>query len=107
MSLLNVELQVEPQILYEQASNMSGILSKMKSQLEAIDQLFDATRNNWTGDAADLYRNQYKEKKAVAEEIILRLEEHPKDLMEISGIYSSTEKANEDVSGPLPSDVIV
>lgn len=107
MSLLNVELQVEPQVLYEQASNMGGILSKMKSQLDTIDQLFDATGNNWTGEAAELYRNQYKEKKAVVEEILLRLEEHPRDLMEISGIYSSTEKANEDASSPLPSDVIV
>lgn len=107
MSLLNVEIQVEPQILYNQASNMSGILSKMKSQLDTIEHLFQATGNNWRGEAAELYRNQYNEKKAVVEEIILRLEEHPKDLMEISGIYSSTEKVNEDASSSLPSDVIV
>ncbi len=107
MSLLNVELQVEPQVLFEQASNMNGILTKMKSQLDTIEQIFKSTENNWTGEAADLYRSQYEEKKAIAEEIILRLQEHPKDLIEISGVYSSTEKANEDLSDSLPADVIV
>ena len=39
--------------------------------------------------------------------IIARLEEHPTDLIEISGVYTKTEIVNNMVSESLPSDVIV
>ena len=107
MSLINCEVLVEPQVLYDKASTMGTLLSNLKTQLESVDQTVKATEVTWKGEAADLYRNMFYIHSGLMEIIIARLEEHPTDLIEISGVYTKTEIVNNMVSESLPSDVIV
>lgn len=107
MSLVNCEVLVEPQVLYDKATDMEALVTDLRNRLELIGQTVKSTEVNWKGEAGDLYRQMFFIHKGLMDEIVTRLGEHPKDLMEISGVYSQNEEMNVQIAESLPSDAIV
>lgn len=107
MSLINVELRVDSQQLYNKASYMEQLITELKNHINTIDQIVQLTERNWKGEAGDYNRQEYYSKKASIEEIVIKLEEHPRDLIEISGVYTDSNNQTVEIAESLPSEVIV
>lgn len=60
----------------------------------------------WQGDAADAFRKCFVKKHENVSEFLERLTEYVSDLGSIKNVYETTEKAIQDLSADLNTDVI-
>lgn len=101
-----IALKVSPEELKAQAANFEAEVSKIKTALNQIDGYVKGTKKYWQGDASDAHIQKYLEAVTSVGAVIKKLEKDPKDLLQITGIYESTEEENSQVAMELPSDVI-
>ena len=103
----SMEVKVESSELKRQAYEVDRLATNLRQRFESIEKYVNATKSHWVGEAGDLHRRIYEEQKEELNEALLRLKEHPKDLLLMAGIYDDTEKANNEEIGTLREDVIV
>ncbi len=101
-----VQVKVTTEELVNKADDVTNKIKKFKTSFEEIKKLMEGTSAYWIGEAGDLHRELYNKQVDDVDEMIKRLEEHPKDLCEIAGVYVSTETANNDIANQLSGDVI-
>ena len=106
MSVGAVELLVTPEQLTIASNDMSNSLNTMQGCIQELEQIIRASEGYWRGEAADYFRNLFFSEKPAIDESIARLNEHPRDLIEIAGNYIDTEHLLESLATELPSDVI-
>lgn len=100
-------LKVTPEILQTKAAELNALIENNKRLFEAIEQKMNASFNYWQGEAADAYRNRYKNKKSDIEIMFRRLKEHVTDLNSIAATYTKVENINVQMAESLPQDVLV
>lgn len=101
-----VQVKVNPAVLYEKAQSVSKSITSMVSYFEQLERIVNRTSYYWIGEAGDLHRNIYQEQKPQIEEMIKRLKEHPADLMAIAQTYDNVEAAVKSIAAELPGDII-
>lgn len=107
MSIIgNVEILVTPEELAKSAGIVEGYLSNMQDYFDKIEETVRKTSSYWVGDAADFHRDMYMEQQENIIEIMARLNEHPRDLLSMAGIYSRTENEVEAIALELPGNAI-
>lgn len=103
----NAKILVTPEELKAKSTEVSNKVADMTTHFTQLKSYVDKTATYWIGDGGDVHRQQYADLVDEVEEILKRLAEHPKDLLEIAGVYSDVEKQIEEFSMALPGDVIV
>ncbi len=106
MNVEAVEFLATPEELTIASNDMSNRLKEMQVCIEEVDQIVRASERYWLGEASDHFRNLFLKERPVIDEIIARLNEHPRELIEIAGNYIDTEHLLESLAQELPSDVI-
>lgn len=99
-------LIVTPEKLKETAGEIAPIISSMAQHFSTLSDIMKRTAGYWLGDAGNHYREAYLEKEELIEEMIKRLEEHPRDLMIMGGVYKEGEEYNKKLAGELPGDAL-
>ena len=87
-----IQLKVRPEIIIVDGNRWKPITS---------------SRSYWEGDASEAHQKFYDSFKEDIETIVRRLKEHPRDLLEMAGIYVETEESAVQAAESLVQDVIV
>lgn len=98
--------RVTTEELESKAGDASNKIKAMKQAFVDMQAAVDNMIQYWQGEASDLYHRAYADKEDQIQEMIQRLEEHPRDLLQMAGVYKETEQQNEEISAPLVDDVI-
>lgn len=107
MAIGSYVLKVTPEQLQEKAAEIDGQISRLTRVFESVFDIVVSSSNYWQGDAADLYRSNYKKEDKEAKIMFNRIKEHVADLNAIAQIYTGTEIKNKEIINQLPSDIIV
>lgn len=100
-------LKVEPSVLISQSNQVSAEINKIERYWSNIQNYVSKTKSYWEGDASNLHQRYFNDLKNDVNQIIKRLKEHPKDLLEMAKLYEQAEREASSLSISLPSDVIV
>lgn len=103
----NFKIRVETEALRAKAGTVSGLVSRMESQLDELNRMIERTSVYWIGEGGSAKREDYAKKRATVETMVKRLREYPDDLLQMAGIYEDAEKEAEQLPQSLPSNVIV
>ncbi len=101
-----VTIRVTPERLKTQADEVSRRIIQMKRLFGELERVIGNTRSYWIGEAGNRHRQAYTERKDELETMFTRLEEHPRDLLQISGNYTQAENEIESMVSALETDVI-
>jgi WXG100 family type VII secretion target len=101
-----VTLRVTPAKLKEKADEISKDIREMTTAFEQLADRISRTSHYWIGEAGDTCRSQYAEHRKEIDQMLKRLGEHPRDLLEMAQIYEAVEKRVTEISNALPEDVI-
>lgn len=105
--MADIVLRVTPEELRTQSDEIAGIVKEIKSHFDRIESVAAKTKGYWQGDAGDRDRESYVSYQDDINFLIHRLEEHPRDLLTIAGIYTETEKAVASTNARLKTNEIV
>ncbi len=99
-------LRVSTESMVQQAFAIQEIVSRIRQQLQNIEDRVMSSKSYWEGEASDSHINSYNtEIKNQCEEILSRLYEHPDDLLKMAGIYETTEKEDVENIVSLPQNI--
>ena len=102
----DVSFKVTTEALVEKAEEVSVLVRDISGQFNIIGELIHKTEGYWLGEAGETHRSMYREQTEMLEEIVRRLNEHPRDLLAIAGRYSNTEREIEEAAAGLSGNVI-
>lgn len=100
------EILVTPDILKQTAGEVSGYISTVERLFSSIQTTIGRTKYYWVGEAGDLHRKAFEEQADDVAEILVRLKEHPTDLLKIANIYEDTENTQAEASRQMSSNLI-
>ena len=100
-------ISVKPEELVVKASELQRKVSSIREKFSTMTSLVEKTESYWLGEAGSFYREMYEDAIKEQESVLKRLEEHPKDLLEIAQRYSDKELHLEQLANELPGDVLV
>ena len=98
-------ISVKPEELVVKASELQRKVSSIREKFSTMTSLVEKTESYWLGEAGSFYREMYQDAIKEQESVLKRLEEHPKDLLEIAQRYSDKELHLEQLANELPGDV--
>ncbi|WP_349943932.1 WXG100 family type VII secretion target [Lacrimispora sp. BS-2] len=102
----SVTFKVTPEVLNAKANEVSSLIKKVRMEFDNLNTSINRTKTYWIGEAGDAHRKAYEDQKTNIDEIIRRLEEHPRDLVSIARTYTDAELEIEEYISSLPSDLI-
>lgn len=105
--MADIVLRTTPEDLRKQSEWFDKIAKEVKKRFEHIETISAKTKGYWQGDAGDRDRESYASYKEDINFIVRRLEEHPRDMLTIAGIYTEAEKAAASTNAQLKTDEIV
>jgi len=101
-----VEVRVSTAELRRQAAEVSRRVESLTARFSELERTVNSTRGYWTGDAGDLHRRFYAERRDDVETMLRRLREHPVDLLKMSGNYEQAEEVIAESFDALRGDAI-
>lgn len=102
----SVTLRVTSVQLKQKADEISIDISEMTAMFDALADKISRTSYYWVGEAGDHCRSLYEKDKEKIAEMLMRLKEHPRDLLRMAQIYEEVERKAERISSALPENVI-
>lgn len=102
----DVQIKVDSTVLKTKADAVSAGIRQMEECFEQLETIINRTSYYWIGEAGDLHRKLYKDRKQQIEEMMKRLKEHPKDLVTIAQTYETVEAEVQSIAAELPGDII-
>ena len=101
-----IQLKVDTTIMKAKAGEINQLVADIKNDYEGLKVAANATKGYWTGDAANTFRTYVKNIENDMQTVLKRLNEHPKDLLEMAGIYLQNENDVVEFTKSLPTNVI-
>lgn len=102
-----IQIIVTPEVLVSKSGDLSKRVAEMRVHFQELKDVMDKTNKYWIGDGGDVHRNRYYGNLDNIETILKRLEEHPRDLLTMAGLYEEVENLNTQEGMALPQDVII
>ena len=102
-----IQLKVRPDELQKAASEIQNETRDVETAFRSLGEAITSSRSYWEGDASEAHQKFYDSFKEDIETIVRRLKEHPRDLLEMAGIYVETEESAVQAAESLVQDVIV
>lgn len=105
---MNIEgkVKVSTTQLKAKADEVSKLIKQYRSCYERMEQRINGTKSYWIGEAGDLHRKLFNDKKERMDKMFRRLEEHPRDLLTMAGVYENVEREVQNIALSLDGDVI-
>ena len=100
-------IKVTTEELQAKADIVKTKVDEMKADIDEAERLLNNTASYWLGSAGDKKRKDFQKKKQQADEVVRRLSEYPRDLLEMAGIYVAAERENASKPASLPTDFII
>ena len=101
-----VILKVTPEQLRMKSDEIRMEIGLMKTAFDELTNRISKTSYYWKVAGGDHCRALYEKDKSRLNELFLRLEQRPRNLLEMAQIYSDAENAAEGFSEPLNNDII-
>ena len=101
-----VQLKVTPEQLESKAEIATGLINTIKSSFDTLSEVIQRTNGYWIGEAADKHRKMYMDQKNELDIMMRRLEEHPRELLSMAGVYKAAESSNVSTAQSMPTNVI-
>lgn len=105
--MADIVLRVTPEVLQQKSGEFTDIIKDIKAHLDRVESISAKTKGYWQGDAGTRDRESYASYKDDIQFIIRRLEEHPKDLLTMAGIYKEAERSVVSTNAKLKTNEIV
>lgn len=99
-------VKVTTEVLESKAGEAEDAINSLKSSFEEISSKMKQTSGYWEGEAGTLYRENYVKLQEAVQEILKSLQEYPTKLLNIAGVYKTTEQKNVGTSNALKSDLL-
>lgn len=103
----SIQLKVAPDVMKSKAQEVSGQINNISKSWREMCNIINKSKGYWEGEASDCHRKAFDDNKTDMEELLKRLKEHPKDLLEMAGIYLQAESEAQKMASSLPDDIIV
>lgn len=101
-----IQLYVKTPALKSKAGEVSKEIAEVEKQWKKLQQTVKASKGYWEGNASNEHQKYLKEVTDDVNKIIKRMKEHPKELLQMAGIYDEAEASADRMAGTLPKDVI-
>lgn len=85
-------LRADPERIQSAAGNLKRRIDLLRSAFTEISSKVDSTANYWQGDAAETYRQAFRNEQPDFDEALDRLDEHVIDLHNIAAVYTGAEQ---------------
>ena len=105
--MAGIVLSVKPEELQAEVENMRSCLKTLRMHFESINVTMKNTGNYWHGEAGDADRIEFENARRTFESIYLDLSKQPDKLLQIAGIYKSTETNIDSMNDMLRTDIFV
>ena len=102
----NFTLKVKREELQKEISELSNIVSSIRTHFDNIEKAGRRTKNYWNGDAGEQARQGFTSYEDDITKIVQRLQNHPQNLQTITGIYLDMENKAAGGFVELKTDVI-
>lgn len=102
----NVIIKVNPEVLVQKSGEVSADIKKLSTCFDDLERIVNRTSYYWIGEAGDMHRKLYQEQKENVDEMMRRLEEHPRDLLDIAQKYVDVENVAGTIANELSGNVI-
>lgn len=106
LSVGSVTLKVTPEQLVSKADLVITDVTAIKQAMATIKEKMDATKSYWIGEAGEMHRQLYYDQQENIDDMMKRLDEHPRDLKTIAGNYTTVENSVSDLANSLRDNVI-
>lgn len=94
----------------DEMKRKAGEVTKQVNQIEKnwnrICDAVNASKSYWEGDAGEVHRKFIQNNDSDVQTLLKRLREHPRDLLDMAGVYLSAEEQAKQLARALPKDVI-
>lgn len=100
-------LRVTPEVLRQKAGEFTDVIKDIQQRFRRVEEIAAKTKGYWLGEAGTRDRESYASYQEDIQYIIRRLEEHPRDLLAMAGIYSEAEQAVAETNARLQTNLIV
>lgn len=98
---------VSTEKLVEKGAELSDVIAQIKRQFAETERVINASVSYWNGKVADTIRQEYSTISAEVQEVLNKLEEYPKDLQTMAGVYDTHNAAVLQATEQLPGDVLL
>lgn len=105
--MAGIDLKVSPDTLKTKAQEIQSQISRFESYWNQLNQIVRNTKGYWIGDASNSHQSQMSDYEEDVRRLLLRLKEHPNDLLKMAGIYEKVEETAVKSANTLPGDVII
>lgn len=100
----DAHVKVQTEVLTEKAETVRTAIANMKKSLGEITQKVGRMSAYWEGEASQQARNIYQKQQEAMEKILQDLEKYPQRLLDIAGVYDTSEKTNVSAAQGLKSN---
>ena len=101
-----IMLKVSTNELTAKSNQIQSEIEAIRREFSSIGSIVNSSSGYWRGDASNQHKNYYKRIEPDMMKALKRLGEHPKDLLQMAGIYESAEAEAAETATSLPADVI-
>ena len=104
--MAGITLKVSTSVMTAKAKEILQETNTIEKRWKQMVKLIENSKTYWEGTAGIRHRNSIKDDKEDMETIVKRLKEHPKELLNMAGVYVKAEEKAEEMALALPKDVI-
>ncbi len=99
-------IKVSPQKLIATAEEFGSEGATMNDLVSQMINLVTSMSSSWEGDASTAYINKFRSFESDLQVLNRMIQEHVRDLEQMSNLYSTTEQSNADDAAALSSGII-
>ena len=100
-----ITLRVTPEELKAQSNKVTDDITSIRQDIQKMKDAVENTSSYWLGDAATKQRTLFTDGYADIEKMMTRLDTYPTRLLQMAGIYETSEETNETTASALTPDI--
>ena len=78
--------------LQEKATDISKKIANIERAFNGIGSVVNSSCSYWDGDSGEAYRRYFREVQADMNEVLDRLKKHPRNMLNMAGMYERSEE---------------
>ena len=100
-------IKVSPEQLASTAAEFGGQATQLLALTTQMMELISSLSASWNGEASQAYLAKFKALQPDMDKMYRMVQEHSKDLQEMSATYQNAERANVDATQSLLNNILV
>ncbi len=104
--MADFQLNVSIDVLKSKADEITAQITRIERNWNNLCSLVNASKGYWEGEAGNYHRKILADNTEDFQTILKRLKEHPRDLLNMAGVYQSAEDTAANIANELRADVI-